>query len=435
MFKKIKLNVQKLIGVYLCSVLLPVSLFGYSSRSEAFEQSFDLIWNTVNESHWDPSFAGLDWEQVRKDYRPRLRKVRDRGDLVQLLQAMLNELALSHFRILSNSVDPIDRFPRGGYSGLSLKYMDKQAYVVRVAPESPAEEAGIEVGWKLKSIHRKSVKRLIAPFLGSALEERRMNFHIELYLNELIQGGAARKIRTDWYPPEGRAVKKYLVPAYDFRELSDSVGMLPPQRIEYEETVLKDDIHYMRFNFFVPDLMEPIRETILAAADDGRGLVIDLRSNAGGLAIMASAITGLLVEEKTTLGKLVLRNGYITYQGYPQRKRYKGPVALLIDGGSVSTSEMLAAGLQESGRARVFGETSLGESLPSVAIRLPSGDLFQFAVGDYFTPRKFRIEKHGVVPDERVSPDPEQIRAGRDIPLERAVEWLREQMGKVNDAA
>jgi carboxyl-terminal processing protease len=166
MFKKIKLNVQKLIGVYLCSVLLPVSLFGYSSRSEAFEQSFDLVWNTVNESHWDPSFAGLDWEQVRKDYRPRLRKVRDRGDLVQLLQAMLNELALSHFRILSNSVDPIDRFPRGGYSGLSLKYMDKQAYVVRVAPESPAEEAGIEVGWKLKSIHRKSVKRLIAPFFG-----------------------------------------------------------------------------------------------------------------------------------------------------------------------------------------------------------------------------------------------------------------------------
>jgi len=82
---------------------------------------------------------------------------------------------------------------------------------------------------------------------------------------------------------------------------------------------------------------------------------------------------------------------------------------------------MLAASLQETGRARIFGEPSLGESLPSLFRILPSGDVFQYAIGDYHTPNGFRIEKNGVLPDQLVVPTAEDLKAGRDLPLEKRV--------------
>ncbi len=424
MFRKFKLNVHKLVlGVTLVSLQL-VPLEGYLSRGEAFEQSFDIVWTTVQESYWDSSFGGLDWMAIREQYRPKVAKAKNRRELSILLQSMLNELELSHFNIVSSSSQSLDKFPRGGYSGITLKYVDGQAYVVRIAPDSAAAEAGIAVGWRLKSIHRRSVKRLVTPFRRSVLPEKRKQFHIDMYLNEVIQGGVNKRLRSDWYPPQKRALKTYMVPRYDARELSGSVGLVPSQRIEYEECYDENDVLYIRFNFFVPSLMDTIRESIIGARGRARGIIIDLRSNVGGLAIMASGITGLLVDEKTTLGKLFLRNGYISYQGYPQRERYSGPVAILIDSGSVSTSEMLAAGLQEAGRVRVFGQTSLGESLPSLFKRLPSGDLFQFAVGDYLTPEGFRIEKQGVIPDQLIAPSKEDLEAGVDVTLQQAKSWI-----------
>lgn len=424
MFRKFKLNVHKVVlAVVLASSQL-VPLEGYQSRGEAFEQSFDIVWKTVQESYWDSSFGGLDWVATRDLYRPKVAKAKDRRELSILLQSMLNELELSHFNIVNSSSQSLDKFPRGGYSGITLKYVDGKAYVVRIAPDSAAEEAGIAVGWRLKSIHRRSVKRLVAPFCRSDLPDKRKQFHIDMYLNEIIQGEANKELRSDWYPPQKRALKTYMVPRYDARELSGSVGLVPSQRIEYEESYDENAVLYIRFNYFVPSLMDAIRESILGARGRAKGIVIDLRSNVGGLAIMASGITGLLVDQKTTLGKLFLRNGYLSYQGYPQRERYWGPVAMLIDSGSVSTSEMLAAGLQESGRVRVFGQTSLGESLPSLFKRLPSGDLFQFAVGDYLTPKGFRIEKQGVSPDELITPTQEDLEAGMDVTLQRAKSWI-----------
>jgi carboxyl-terminal processing protease len=303
-----------------------------------------------------------------------------------------------------------------------------------VDPESPAATAGIQVGWKLKSIHRKSVKRLISPFVKRKNLEKRIRFDIDLYLNAIVQGGAGRKIRTDWYPQEGEALKTYMIPQTDARELSVSVGHLPPQRIEFEQTYIEGGILYLRFNFFTAAMMADIRESLESAVGNAKGLIFDLRSNVGGLAIMASAITGLLVDEKTSLGKLDMRNGFITYQGYPQRKRFHGPVVIIIDGSSVSTSEMLAAGLQETGRARIFGEPSLGESLPSLFRILPSGDVFQYAIGDYHTPNGFRIEKNGVLPDQLVVPTAEDLKAGRDLPLEKASDWILNPPPDKNEA-
>lgn len=407
----------------------------YTTRQEAFAQSFDMVWSTVQESHWDETFGGRDWEAIRDAYRPRLKKARDRTQLVVLLQSMLDELELSHYRILSNYNEVKDNYPRGGYTGIELKYVDGRAYVVRVAPGSPADEAGIEVGWRLKSIHRRTIAGLVKHYARKSLPDKIKSFYIQRHLNEVIQGGTVKRIRTDWYPPGKRALKVYMMPTADSRELSDSVGHLPSHRIEFEQRYLENDILYIRFNYFVPNLMAEIRVSIEQASEQAQGLIIDLRSNLGGLTVMATGISGLLVDEPTNLGKLNLKKGHMTYQGYPQRKRFSGPVAVLIDGSSASTSEMFAAGLQEAGRARVFGESSMGQSLPSLFKKLPSGDLFQYAVGDYHTPGGYRIEKNGVVPDEVLVPSFDQLEQGVDLPMTEALEWMNRQWMEDEDAA
>ena len=106
---------------------------------------------------------------------------------------------------------------------------------------------------------------------------------------------------------------------------------------------------------------------------------------------------------------------------------FAGPVAILIDHGSASTSEILAAGLQEAGRARVFGETSAGAALPSSFRVLPTGDLFQYAVGDMKTPGGKLLEGHGVEPDEVVHNTRADLAAGRDRVQDAARAWIRRE--------
>ena len=427
MYRNFKFSIRLFGFSVLIFGLSSFAAFGYLSRREAFEQSFDMVWNTVHESHWDESFGGLDWEAVRDSYRPKVKRIRKRADLVMLLQKMLDELELSHFKVISNFAEAIDTYPRGGYVGIHLKYLDGQAYVTRVDPDSPSAQVGIKTGWCLKSIHRRSVKRLIAPYLRSKLSDKQKSFYIQRYLNDLIQGGTGLRIRTDWYPPDSRAVKVYMEPKYDDREQSNQFGHLPTQKIEFHQLQMESGMLYIRFNYFLPKLMPELRNSIESAAEEASGVILDLRGNTGGLTVVAVGLSGLLVDERTVLGELKMKNGHISYQAYPQVTRFEGPVAILVDVGTVSTSEMLAAGLQESGRARIFGETTLGESLPSLMKKLPSGDVLQYAVGDYRTPGGYRIEKNGVVPDEVIIPGIEQLELGLDLPLQKAAEWIKSQ--------
>ena len=106
---------------------------------------------------------------------------------------------------------------------------------------------------------------------------------------------------------------------------------------------------------------------------------------------------------------------------------YAGPVAVLVDEMSASTSEFFAAGLQELGRARVFGARTSGQALPAQLTQLPNGDVLYHAVADFTTPRGARIEKDGVVPDEATPLARPALLAGRDAGMEAALAWIAQQ--------
>ena len=106
---------------------------------------------------------------------------------------------------------------------------------------------------------------------------------------------------------------------------------------------------------------------------------------------------------------------------------YAGPVAILVDAMTGSASECFAGGMQALGRARVFGQTSMGQALPAFFAKLPNGDVLIHATGDFVTADGTRLEGRGVVPDEPVALVRSELLAGRDATLEAALKWIDEQ--------
>jgi len=154
------------------------------------------------------------------------------------------------------------------------------------------------------------------------------------------------------------------------------------------------------------------------------GLIIDLRGNPGGVLGMANGLCGWLSRDEFSLGKMQMRQGMIAFVVTPQEGAFPGPIAVLIDSRSASTSEVLAAGLQEAKRARIFGERSAGAALPSQFRALPTGDLFQYAIADLQTPGGWALEGRGVQPNEPVSTHASDLTAGRDAVVLAARTWI-----------
>jgi carboxyl-terminal processing protease len=157
---------------------------------------------------------------------------------------------------------------------------------------------------------------------------------------------------------------------------------------------------------------------------DAPGIIFDVRGNPGGLGLLAAGIAGNLFAEQSSLGTMKFRAMEQKFVVYPQANAFKGRVVVLTDGGSASTSEVFAAGLQEQGRARVIGETTMGAVLLSVFDKIPTGAIFQYAISDYKSPKNILIEGRGVKPDREVKLTRADLLAGRDSQLEAAIQTI-----------
>jgi carboxyl-terminal processing protease len=163
------------------------------------------------------------------------------------------------------------------------------------------------------------------------------------------------------------------------------------------------------------------------------GIVIDLRGNPGGMAAMIMGIAGHFVSDHGVLGVMKTKDKTeLTFAANPRLvndagervEPFSGPLAIIVDGMTGSASECFTGGLQSLGRARVFGETSMGQALPALFDTLPNGDVFIHAWGDFVTGTGVRIEGRGVVPDDPVALTRDALLAGHDAPMEAALAWI-----------
>ncbi len=409
------------------------------SADELRRASFEKVWLTVNEKHFDPKFGGVDWNKVRERYAPRLSEVKTDGELYRLLQQMLDELKQSHFRIIppEAKLNESNNNSIAGGIGVDFQIIEGRAVITRVDPDSPAARAGLRPGFLITQIDDKSTEQVggqIRERMAMRKESTAMaDFTIVRTLHSYIKGKPGTDVGLKYLDEHDQARAVTVKRERLGGELSQPFGNFPAQYTEFEIKRLAGGVGYIRFNIWVTNQMQKLR-TAVKEMHNAPGLIIDLRGNPGGFGGMASGLAGLLETRHVSLGTMHLRTSQLKFGAIPQPNAYTGPVAILIDFGSASTSEVFAAGMQENERATVVGERSIGAALPSYFEKLPTGALFQYAIADFKTPKGVLIEGRGVIPDVEIKQARSALLDGRDAPLEAAIEQLRRR-ARVEPAA
>ncbi|MEP7382710.1 MAG: S41 family peptidase [Gemmatimonadota bacterium] len=400
----------------------------------------DSAWSRIAQSYYDTTFHGNDWSAVRRELRARAERAHSMAEVRSAIEAMFARLGESHFALIpSDAVAGFSDAPVEGEAigdvGIELRRLDGAVVVSRVIDGSAAAFAGIHPGWTLERLGDVDVaaftrERLRVP-AGSA--RRLAELQLPLALMGRAQGTVGSLLQLVLRDGEG-VERRVMVRRRAVEGEVVRFGHLPPLLVRVESERHDDAsgcVGVLRFNVWMTPVMPRVDEAMVAF-QGCRGVVLDLRGNVGGVAAMVMGLGGYFLDSVSSLGTMTTRGGTLRYVSNPRRSDrqgrplapFAGPVAILVDGLSVSTSEIFAAGLQVLGRARIFGEATAGQALPSMISQLPNGDVMQYVVADFTAPDGRRIEARGVTPDERVVLRRKALLEGRDEGMEAARKWI-----------
>ena len=431
--------------------------------------TFEAAWSMINERHFDTTFNGVDWAGVRAELLPRARQARSTEELRNLIRDMLGRLGQSHFALIpgemvesfeggtTDKAAPLSK-PGGtatraqasagdrtqstgpgamapGTLGMELRLIGRRFVVSRVDSGSPAARAGVRTGWIVRSVGT----CLLAEQLSRIPVETGVQkgaFRATLLAMGRLEGDAGSSVRVEFIDGNDERVVRRLT---RMPERGDRVlfGNLPAFHTRFEQERLEHEgrsIGVIRFNTWMTVVM-PQFDAAMDALRETDGIIIDLRGNPGGVGAMVMGTSGHFLTSRVSLGTLKTRDRDMRYMANPRLvgangrrvEPYAGPVVVLIDGLTGSTSEVFAGGMQALGRARIIGQTSAGAVLPALNERLPNGDVLYHAFADFVTPTGERLEGRGVIPDDVVALDRAALLAGRDSQLEAAVRWIAAQ--------
>jgi carboxyl-terminal processing protease len=163
---------------------------------------------------------------------------------------------------------------------------------------------------------------------------------------------------------------------------------------------MRGDIAYIRIEQFTErtnDELTPVLEDI--TAEGATGIVLDLRDNPGGLLGSVVQVTSRFLEQGVVLSVRDSDGNVDVYAVVPQDIVTDLPMVVLVDGYSASGSEVVAAALQDHGRAVIAGATTYGKGSANVLEALADGSGLYIAVARWLTPNGNMIEGVGVIPD------------------------------------
>ncbi len=428
----------------------PLAARGPGQVDEALAlKTFDATWKLVDGSPYGVRARGIDWDAIGKRHRSRVAGARDMATLRLRLTEMLNEIGESHFTIVPGSISEVvsARAAAPGADTAAVKGLGMDAGVVEgrvavlsVEPDTPAARAGISPGWVIEAIDDTPIDGVLADIRQLPDPESRREAMLQLDLG--LRGRFAPSLhaapaKLTFRDAAGRRVSHTLTPAATRGEVVN-VPMLPPvvYRIQHVRMSETDGgcVGLIRFNLWAPALSTSFPGA-LAATRECRGLILDLRGNPGGVIGTAMGVGGHLVQTATALGYLSAGGSNARLTALPRKVSdagepftpYAGPLVVLVDGRSASTSEVFASGLQAAGRAHVVGSRSAGKALPSLMHPLPNGDQLMYAVADLTAPDGGRLEGVGIRPDTPAPHTLAALSAGQDNAMTAARAWIARQ--------
>lgn len=394
-------------------------------------ETFTYAWQRVAELAPDATPDGhigeVDWRAAHAELLPRAAAARTPADLRPVLEELLGRLHRSHYTVVPRTPSTM-AFPKAdgapGDLGFALLPVDDALLVWRVAPGTDAA-AQLAPGDRLLQLGPVDLEAMAADLLV-AYPDAPARREDALWLRSLVQVADGQRVALEVEAPSGER-RSVVVTAGPLRGALSGVGSLPPQPVTITRTTSPSGVPVLHTSaFLLPALTAFERAVTDARQTDAPGLVLDLRGNTGGVVQLARGFAGWILSQPVSLGEMTMGGTHLTLAVHPRpaAQRFGGPVAVLVDRRTMSTSEVLAAGLQELGRVRVFGEQTPGRCLPSFIEALPNGDLIQLAFGDLTTPSGRRVEGTGVTPDVAVPVTREALVAGADPALEAALAWI-----------
>jgi carboxyl-terminal processing protease len=392
--------------------------------------SFEYVWKTVRDKHWDPKLNGVDWRAAHDELLPRVQNASDGEEARAAMNDLLGRLKQTHFKVIpaSTYAEMHGGEKADGSPGLDVRVIGGHVLVTGVKPDSPGQRSGVRPGWEIVRIDGKPVDRGLKEVAARFQNSTELDVMLVQAILARLHGDVGKTVDVEFRDGQD-ARQKLTLDRVEPAGLPVHFGNLPPLRLEIDSYRAAPRVGYLRFNFFFdPDtLIQKTRQ----AVEDCRacdGFIIDLRGNPGGLGGLAMGLAGWFMDQSgLRLGEMFTRTSHLQFVVFPRPEPFRGPLALLVDGCSGSTAEIFAGGLQDLKRARIFGTRTAGAALPSMFERLPNGDGFQYAIGNYISAGGKPLEGNGVTPDEVVAPSRAALLAGRDRALDAATSWIDKQ--------
>ena len=382
---------------------------------------FEKVWREIHDHYYDPSFNGVDWNEVHRRYTPLVEGTTRDQEFYTLISQMTSELHDAHTRFSSPEQWKNFRRQQGVTVGFTVDDLDGRTVVTNVIPGTAAAHAGIEPGMVVLRIDGTPVAERIAEIQKRRLpssSERATRWFI---YNRLLAGPVDAPLKVDLRRADGS-------------EFSVSVRrQIYSEAPEVRTHVLPSGNVYIRFDGFQHPITRAFREA-LQKFRDAPGLIVDLRRNGGGDLAVLLPIAGYFFGKKTLFAKDSTRSGkplssYVglfklplqLYVGRAGEQIYSGPVVILVDSHSASSSEVFAAGMQDTMRAKVIGSQSCGCVLGIAKPRvMKGGGVLEMSEVLWFSPKGRKLEGTGIIPDEFVTPTMFDLQRGRDAVLAAA---------------
>lgn len=298
---------------------------------------------------------------------------------------------------------------RFGGLGVEISIRDGVLTVVTPIEDTPAYKAGVQAGDQIILIEKEPTKDL-------SLQE----------VVKKLRGKPGTKVNIS----VRREGEEKLLPFAITRRIIRIKSV--------RSRMLEDDIAYIRVRSFQNGTGREVKDALASLKEEGaRALVLDLRNNPGGLLSQAVSVSDIFLRA----GSLIV---YTKGRMNDQEHRFTSthevpggeiPMAVLVNAGSASASEIVAGALQDLERAKLIGVKTFGKGSVQTVVPLSDGSGLRLTTALYFTPKGRRIQGEGIEPDivSEVERGSGPMRAVREKDLPGHLPGGAEKEGKKED--
>jgi len=263
---------------------------------------------------------------------------------------------------------------KGEFGGLGIQIGIKNNHLTVIAPieDTPAFKAGIESGDIITKVDEKQTK--------------------DLTLMEAVQHMRG---------PKGTSVDLTVVREGAEEPLTFTITRDTIKIQSVRRKILNNRIGYVRISQFQEATPDDLEKNLAALQEENiQGLILDLRNNPGGLLTAAVGVSERFLESDKMVVSIKSRDGRKDeYRARLGRAPYEYPMIVLVNQGSASASEIVAAAMQDWGKAVIIGKTTFGKGSVQTILPLSDGSGLRLTTAKYYTPRGESIHSVGVKPD------------------------------------